>query len=258
VGSETIANLPMSLTFDPEHPATWWENGIYTEGLYRTDDDGVSFRRLGTITMVEAIGIDMSDPARSTILAGIHEREQMSLSRDGGETWTDISASLPAGFGQAVGVIVSDASTFVVGTRFGEQAGVYRSTDGGASWTMVQAGAVRLTPVSAKDGTTYWARDDGSVISSADRGTTWTVVANADQGVGYPIVALDDGRLAAPQGSGLIVSTDRGATWAPTGPEFPYQILGMTYHPTRKAFFAWRNACADVAATEPIVRWIPT
>src|SRR5687767_4923615 len=49
-GSDTITNRPTWMAFDPAHPGTFWESGIYNGGgVYKTTDNGTTFRRLGSV-----------------------------------------------------------------------------------------------------------------------------------------------------------------------------------------------------------------
>lgn len=167
--------------YDPSAPATYRETGIYNGGgVYRTDDNGVTFRQLGNIVHTEALGIDLTDPARRTLLATKHEASVVSRSTDDGKSWTDISSSLPAGAGFATGPVVIDAKTFVLGTSHGTQAGVFRSTDAGNTWTRVFNYGVTGRPLVASDGALYWVSDTNSaVIKSVDGGAIWSVVSMA-------------------------------------------------------------------------------
>ena len=50
--SAKITNRVSSITFDPEHPDTFWETGTHTgSGFYRTTDGGSTFKQLGTMMM---------------------------------------------------------------------------------------------------------------------------------------------------------------------------------------------------------------
>src|SRR5215213_10124731 len=49
-GSATITNRGIMVVYDPTNPNTFWEAGIYNGGgIYRTDDNGATFRPLGSI-----------------------------------------------------------------------------------------------------------------------------------------------------------------------------------------------------------------
>src|SRR3954466_12821056 len=74
MGSETINNRPTAIVFDPDHPATFWESGIYGIGVFKTTDKGMTFVKLGEADPSDGVSVDLSDPDRKTLLAASHER----------------------------------------------------------------------------------------------------------------------------------------------------------------------------------------
>src|SRR5262249_12710779 len=49
-GSAKIINRGSTIVYDPDHQDTFWESGIYNAGgVYRTDDNGTTFRQLGDV-----------------------------------------------------------------------------------------------------------------------------------------------------------------------------------------------------------------
>jgi photosystem II stability/assembly factor-like uncharacterized protein len=255
-GSATITNRGTMVVYDPTHPATFWESGIYNGGgVYRTDDNGTTFKQLGSITHAEGVGVDLSDPDRRTLVATIHETTGVSRSTDGGQTWTDLSSTLPPNVGLAGTPLVFNAQTYVVGFHRADGSGVARTTDGGASWTLAYKGGVVGVPLVAKsDVGIYWVLDSGGVIRSLDQGATWTQVARGGSilpGAGT-IVELPDGRLAAIGKAVVIVSDDHGRTWRAVGPVLPFAPTGFAYSPYRKAFYAWYFTC-DLSGSNPVL-----
>ena len=88
-GSAQITNRISAIVYDPEHPGTFWESGIYNGGgVYRTTDHGKTFEQLGDVTHCDSVSVDFSDPERKTLLAGTHEQSsKLFRSLDGGKTW---------------------------------------------------------------------------------------------------------------------------------------------------------------------------
>src|SRR6185436_5943023 len=115
-GSTDITNGAVTVTFDPDHPETFWESGMYGPAAYQTTDNGSSFTRLGTIEHVDVMSIDFSDADRKTLLAGAHEQKQkLYKSTDGGGTWNDIGMNMPAGSHFSSYPHIIDSQTFLVG-----------------------------------------------------------------------------------------------------------------------------------------------
>jgi photosystem II stability/assembly factor-like uncharacterized protein len=246
-GSATIDNRATSIVHDPSKPQTFWESGAYGAGVFRTDDGGSTFRRLGNVESADIVSVDFTDPARATLVVGLHEQPRVLRSKDGGQTWQDISAGLPADVGYAASPHVIDANTYLLGTRNGASSAVLRTADGGATWKVVHQGGV-TGPVlnSAADSKLYWLLDDGhGVISSADGGQTWQETDSSGP-VGGPsgaLVELPDGRVATLGTVQVLISGDHGATWESIGPALPYAPSGMTYSPSKKAFYIWHFDC---------------
>jgi photosystem II stability/assembly factor-like uncharacterized protein len=245
-GSATVTNRGSSIVYDPDRPNTFWESGIYNGGgVYRTDDNGVTFRQLGDVKHSDAVSVDLSDPQRLTLLSGGHEQTAVFLSSDGGRSWSDISGSLPKDVGFTSQPLVIDSRTFLLGTAEASNAGIYRTTDRGNTWSLAYKGSVKGRPLVAKsDGTMYWITSPGGLIKSVDRGVTWTNVANVNtlnSGAPY-LVELPNGSLAAAARS-VIVSSDRGATWRSVGPGIPFLPNGLAYSPFRNAFYVWAFEC---------------
>jgi hypothetical protein len=246
-GSDTVTNRGSTIVYDPQHTATFWESGIYNgAGVYRTDDNGTTLKQLGDIHHVDAVSVDLTDAARRTLLASVHERSVVMRSTDGGQTWTEVSKSLPPGVGFTTEPLVIDGQTHLVGTKQGPDAGVYRTTDGGSSWTQVFKGGVSGHPLLTKSGAMYWIVDgSGGLIKSTDGGVTWTAAARAGtvDTLSPFLVELPDGRLAAVGGQVVVVSADGGASWRSVGPRMPIRPTGFAYSSFRHAFYAWYFTC---------------
>ncbi len=255
-GSAKITNRGTVIVYDPLHPATFWESGIYNGGgVYRTDDAGVTFRQLGDLTKTEAVSIDLTDPLRSTLIVTGHEAATFYRSTDGGATWTDLSGSLPPGIGYATGPVVIDGKTYLLGTNTGANSGIFRTADAGASWTKVYpVGAVGRPLIAKSDGAMYWPLDLGQgIIKSTDGGLTWKVVTQL--GIVAPaapqLFELPDGRLGAAGGNLVVLSSDHGSTWNSVGPAMPFTPTGLAFSAFRKAFYAWHVDC-DFTTADPI------
>jgi hypothetical protein len=261
-GSTPITNRATTIIFDPISPDTFWEAGIYGGGVYRTDDGGVTFRQLGGLDHVEGLSIDLTDPARKTLLATVHESAGVFLSTDGGATWQDISAAVPSDIGYATGPVVIDSQTFLLGTSNVTGSVLLRSTDAGATWsTVYDSGVIRVPLRAQSDGAMYWLLERiNGIIVSHDNGSTWSLVAPKSETLPTApgLIELFDGSLASIGKDRVIRSTDHAATWIPIGPQIPIDPQGVVYSPFRKAFYTWHAECVSAPSPiqdDSILRW---
>jgi hypothetical protein len=253
-GSAVITNRPSSIVYDPNGASTFWESGIYNSGgVYRTNDAGTTFQRLGSITHIDQVSVDFTDPNRQTLVAGGHEAAQtVYRSTDGGSNWTNIGVNLPAGTGFSSNPIVLGPNTYLVNTNTswgGGSPGIYRTTNGGSSWIKVSAlgpsGQAVVTPSGI-----YW-RVGASLAVSADQGLTWSSVGS---GLSVDPTLLPDGRLLAATTSHVVVSADGGSSWTIVGPTEPYAPAGAIYLPARHAVFVSLWDCGSVVLPNAIER----
>ena len=252
-GSDRIENRTGAVVFDPADPQRFWESGVYAFGAFETRDGGATFRQLGSVEHTDAVSVDFTDPERSTLLAGGHERTALYLSTDGGETWLDIGPNLPADAGFTSFPAVIDANTFLVGTSSSDNAGIFRSSDAGATWTKVFDAPMHGTPV-IDDGTISWLTTDGWLAVSRDGGDTFERAESptTETGRGRPtLLRLPDGSLAAVGERSIVVSADLGATWREIGPPLPYEPLGVAYSAARSTFYVWTASC-NVGGANPV------
>ena len=245
-GGAPIQNRTASITFDPSDDQTFWESGHYAGGgAFRTTDGGATFEQLGDLIHLDVLSVDLSDPARQTMLVGKHEQSQLLRSTDGGETWADVQG-LPAGIGYAAFPLVLDAETHLLGTYYGESSGIFRSADGGATWTKVFDRGVAGAPLLTADGRIYWIPEGGgSIVESTDQGVTWTEMPGPLRSTWTGVRELPDGRLIALSDDHVVVSDAAGAVWQPVGPPLPYEPVGFTYAPLRNAVYVWRFDCGE-------------
>ena len=160
-----------------------WEHGYNVMNLYRSDDRGDHWQRLGLATLNEGsngdgrhqgerLAVDPTDPDH--VFYG-SQSAGLQISTDGGKTWTragDIPVSPEHQYG--VGNVIFDPAHAGVIYATVHQAGVFRSGDNGRTWAKMtggpsNAGAFQHAVV-ASDGTLYvtkpaenglWAFRDG-------------------------------------------------------------------------------------------------
>jgi photosystem II stability/assembly factor-like uncharacterized protein len=248
-GSAQIDNHPSSITYDPGHPGTFWESGIYGTGAFVTHDNGATFQPLGNLTHSDSVSVDLRDPARATLLSGRHESSGVYRSTNGGAVWQDLSSALPAGAGFTIAPLVLSPQVYLMGTTSGwatipsYNAGIYRTTNGGATWSRVFPSPVLGPPLVTASGAVYWLlTGDRGLIMSPDQGITWRWVTQISSTSGS-LIQLPNGWLAG-IGRWITVSTDGGQDWTAIGGELPFEASGFTYSPTQKAFYAWHSDCS--------------
>ncbi|MEI9937154.1 MAG: hypothetical protein WDO69_08000 [Pseudomonadota bacterium] len=255
-GSDAITHGDFALIYDPDHAGVFWESGAYgtfSDGIYTSLDDGVTFKQLGTIGHNDLVSIDFSDPARKTLLAGAHEAAQkLYESTDGGLTWTDIGKNLPAGSSFSSLPLIIDTQTFLLGVAgYGDGTwGVLRSTDGGTTWTSTSTEGPSGWPLRASDGSIYWQLRSEGMIMSSDQGKTWTKGGSGpiQTQTGGPL-ELPDGRIITLGHDHAVVSADKGMTWQQVGDTLPFtnencQTYGFTYSAALKTLFINHNNCS--------------
>jgi photosystem II stability/assembly factor-like uncharacterized protein len=195
---------------------------------------------------------------RMTLLAGGHEMKQtLYRSADGGATWTNVGQNLPAGTNFCTNALVIDKDTHLVGCSgyAGGTDGVFRTSDGGKTWTSTSMASAAGLPLWASDGTIYWSLIyDRGLIKSTDQGRTWTqAVPYGKLKTGQPI-ELPDGRIVAAGPKTLMISGDKGVTFAPVGPSLPYTPNAITYSPYRNAFYIVHFDCKNAVLPDAVSR----
>ena len=172
-------------------------------GVYRTDNDGSTFRALGSIRHNDSVSVDFTDPNRRTLLAGGHEQKQTVYhSQDGGNTWRNVGANLPAGTAFSSFPLVINSTTFFAGCSpswGGGTGGIYQSNDAGATWISASAQGGGAQPLIASDGSIYWSSGDGAMVRGIGQGSHWTWSQTVASGtlINVHPIELPDGALSA-------------------------------------------------------------
>ena len=263
-GSAKIVNRPGSIVYDPIHSDVFWESGIYNgNGVYRTDNDGDAFSALGSIGHIDTVSVDFTDTNRQTLLAGGHERKQtVYRSQDGGRTWTNVGASLPAGTAFSSYPLVINSKTFFAGCNPSwatGTGGIFQSNNSGAIWNSVSAQGGGAQPLVAKDGSIYWSNGDGSMVRGTGQGSSWTWSQTVASGtlVNVHPVELPDGRIVSLSSQHVMISSDHGVTWQSFGPQLPFAPVGITYADSDKSFYIWQFDCGNKVLPNAIMKlWL--
>jgi len=271
--SASLNHRTSSIVYDPTDPARFWESGYYglgpppdtpAAGVNRTDNGGETFAALGVVPGPDLVSIDLTDPERRTLLAGIRGGSTIFRSTDGGATWSEMTNGLPTDLGEASFPHVLDARTYLLGTHKGDRGdaaspGIWRTGDAGATWTKVFDQGVAGPPLAAADGNLYWILHAGGVISSADGGASWKPLpgrglpsSGASDARSARIIEVPDGTWVSMSANVVVVSRDRGTSWQIVGPQLSFEPSGFTYSAVRKAVYVWLSYCDVQAGLNPV------
>jgi hypothetical protein len=250
-GSAAITNRTSAFVYDPDMPTRFWESGTYNDaGVYVTEDDGKTFKALGDISRIDLVSVDLSDPARKTLVAGGHEQpKDVFLSVNGGTTWSTIGGSLPDNTKYCTHPVLLDSKTILVGCAGnGTIGGIFRSIDAGKTWAAASTDGGAAAPLVASDGTIYWANDGNQgLAASTDSGVSFKSLVGFGVVNAFNPIELPDKRLAMMAPSNVVVvSSDNGVTWKPVTSALPSSqngFAGPVYSVQQKAFFAWNATC---------------
>jgi photosystem II stability/assembly factor-like uncharacterized protein len=169
-------------------------------GLFRSLNQGANWTRMDTGLSGEVISMAL-DPANGNIIyAGTREGKVYS-STNGGTSWSDMSAGLPATEIRFLAVDPADTSKIHAGTGSN---GIYRSVGGGA-WISING---------------IWADDQTSTQL-----TRVETIILEPQGPGIPtriFIAAND----SVRGDGIFKTADGGATWSILTPQ-----MGIRWQP---------------------------
>ncbi len=157
--------------------------GVFpSEELFRSTDDGAHWdpRTSSPLPFNAAEELAVAPSSASVLYLWGFLRDpptpQRSLallrSDDGGATWTDVTAGLPAVTSLALAVDPGDPHTVYAGTS----EGIWKSTDGGGTWALAGSGLVHRTInqiLSPLPGRLYAIVDGDRIFRSDDGGDTW-------------------------------------------------------------------------------------
>ncbi|MBP3957121.1 hypothetical protein J8F10_17795 [Gemmata sp. G18] len=159
---------------------------------------------------VDWCAVDWTDPEMKFALAFKHEAGGLLLlSRDGGKSFSE------AGKGHGLGAWVFDADTAVVAREKSRQkatGGILRTTDGGKTFKPV----ADYTPVALPkpQGDALFWLVEGALLKGTEKGAKWEKVSDVKDARYGPVFGKDAMHLFVLTASGVIESTDSGATWA--------------------------------------------
>jgi len=176
-------------------------------GILATADSGKTWAPLATRSDAMGLGVAAGG---SIVIAG---HEVFAESRDGGQTWVDITSDLPSldihGFARDQG----DPARMWVYLATG---GLWESLDVGRTWTQVQEqNIVFPVAVAAPSGAGLLGVTAAGIGRSDDGGRTWRTLTDPEL---YPLTdlaATSDGSILIASGPDRLArSDDGGFTWS--------------------------------------------
>src|ERR1700733_2933673 len=162
------------------------------------------------------------DPNNPNIVYVGTSSSGLFVSKDGGSTWSKVSA-IPAAAGQGITGILFDpaikgAVNGVTQTIFASSygPGVYESTNGGTSWTALTGGPSDVVSAAVSSTGVYYASDGSNLWGYA--GGKWTELTSDSAGIqAVAVNPSNPNEIVAVSGAGYLdISYNVGATW--TGP----------------------------------------
>lgn len=141
----------------------------------------------------------------------------VSVSRDRGETWKRFPLSDPStGFCEALACGPKGTQVIYAAGEIEDRGAVYRSSNLGISWlrtATAPSSNVASLAVHPTDSRVVYAVAN-RLYRSTDSGETWTACPAGSRLTGVRFNPHDPAMLAAGGDSGVVLSTDNGASWA--------------------------------------------
>jgi photosystem II stability/assembly factor-like uncharacterized protein len=219
-------------------------------GVYRTTDGGRTWQQVlkkDSNTGASDIAIDPTAP--STLFAGFWQARRfpwdlqsggpgsgLYVSRDGGDTWTQITGDgLPDGIWGKIGVAVAPSNgQRVYALIEAEKGGLYRSDDGGESWELINPShalrqrawyytTITVNPANQED---VWF-PQVPMLHSIDGGETLQYVKGRPHGGNHDLWIDPENpkRMIASNDGGVHISRNGGVTW-----DTPQLPISQFYH----------------------------
>jgi len=193
-----------TIVLDPSHPGRIFI-AISAAGVFRTDDDGVTWRPINRGLKSQYIPDPDAEvghcvhriamhPSRSNVLF-MQKHWDVMRTDDAGESWHEVSGNLPTDFGFVIDVHAHEPDTiYVVPIKSDSEhfpldgkLRVYRSRTGGNEWEALSQGLPQndcyvnvLRDAMAVDSLescgVYFGTTGGQVYASADAGETWNPI----------------------------------------------------------------------------------
>ena len=234
-----------ALAIDPKNSDILY---VGRDHLYKTTDGGANWSLIGSFSP-QTISINPLDP--NTLYAGTWG-DGVFKSTDGGDHWISANTGLTDEVVIALAISPVDPNVIYAGTWNG---GVFMSQYGGSWWIKANTGltgscihALVIDPLDTN--TVYAGTYLRGVFKTTNGGAHWNAV---NAGISYTdVIALEidplnPDSLYAAGTLGVLKSTDRGASWNPTGMTWG-GISAIAVDPVNSSvlYAAGPNCCGSV------------
>ncbi len=222
------AGAPANILVTGDGGTTW--KVVYTHADTSAFFDGIDFWN-------NQNGIIYGDPIRGRML--------LLGTRDGGETWKEISSAPRLNEGEAsfaasgTNIRVSDKRTVAIATG-GSTSRLWISRDGGQTWHTQNPPVIQGLPSAGIFSFSGFRNNYGAVVGgdylrdsltidhafyTRDGGKTWNKPATATRGYRECVEFLDDNFLIATGPGGTDISKDGGLNWTPASDEKLFHVV---------------------------------
>jgi photosystem II stability/assembly factor-like uncharacterized protein len=263
--SRSYVNRLFPITVSPSFAQDRTAFAVTRGAIFRSTDAGAHWKAIvpaGAIVKGEFppdyffLGISPKFEQDGTILVGT-DGGKVFVSKDRGKSYVRL-----ADLGHVVTSLVMSPNFAADSTAFvGTPDGVFRTSDVGQSWTATAWPAdaraetsLAISPQFDSDHTLFAGSVNG-LFTTSDAGATWKRASAPDpvanglvESVAVsPDFARDGTLLVSVEGRGLYRSTDRGATWQPTGADLLQEglVLANFYHATSEPIVFSPNFAQD-------------
>lgn len=175
--TDSIGSLSISkIDFEPGNPQILYA-GSYTNGLYKSEDAGVSWKKILSKIYVYDFAVN---PINSKIIyaAGYFADHGMVLkTEDGGSSWNEIYNEASTNNAvRALALNPANLSQLVIGTSSGS---IIKSADGGLSWQLVKNYEDRVNRVLWQNGNVYVVLKSKGLYKSAGFADNFTEMTDS-------------------------------------------------------------------------------